>query len=84
MGFPNGSTEKNPPAMQEMQVQSLGWEIPQRRTWQPTPVFLPEKSHGHISMATTVHGVAKESDTTEQLSIHLQKQMYLNIQQEEI
>jgi len=22
-----------------------GWEDPWRRKWQPTPVFLPEKSH---------------------------------------
>ena len=26
MGFPGGSVVNNPPAMQEMQVQSLGWE----------------------------------------------------------
>ena len=24
-----------------MQVQSLGWEDPLERAWQPTPVFLP-------------------------------------------
>ena len=86
---------KNPPAVQETQVQSLGWEIPRerngyplqyswvsqvalvvknspllsrskrhkrhrfspgvgkiscRRAWQPTPVFLPWKSHGQRSM----------------------------------
>ena len=34
-------TVKNLPAMQETQVQSLGWEIPWRREWLPTPVFLP-------------------------------------------
>ena len=28
MGFPNGSAVKNPPAMEETQVQSLGWEDP--------------------------------------------------------
>ena len=28
MGFPGGSVVKNPPAMQETQVQSLGWENP--------------------------------------------------------
>ena len=33
-----------------------------RRKWQPTPVFSPGKSHGQK------HGVAKESDTTEQLN----------------
>ena len=27
-GFPSGSMVKNPPAMQETQVQSLGWEDP--------------------------------------------------------
>ena len=32
---------KNPPAMQETWVQSLGGEDPQRKEWQPTPVFLP-------------------------------------------
>jgi len=32
--------------MQEMQVQYLGREIPWRRKWQPTLVFLPRKSHG--------------------------------------
>ena len=30
---------KNLPAVQEMQVQPLGWEDPWRRKWQPTPVF---------------------------------------------
>ena len=28
MGFPSGSVVKNPPAMQETRVQSLGWEDP--------------------------------------------------------
>ena len=26
-------------------------KVPWRRTWQPTPVFLPEKSHGQRSLA---------------------------------
>ena len=36
---------KNPPAMQEMWGFDL-WvgKIPWRRKWQPTPIFLPEKS----------------------------------------
>ena len=33
-----------------MRVQSLGWKIPWRRKWQPTPVFLPGKSHGQRSL----------------------------------
>ena len=32
---------KNLPVMQETQVQFLCWEIPWRRKWQPTSVFLP-------------------------------------------
>ena len=36
---------------QETQVtQSLGQEDPLRREWQPTPVLLPGKSHGHRSL----------------------------------
>ena len=37
---------KNLPAMQETQVQSLGWEDPWSRKWQPTPVFPPGEPHG--------------------------------------
>ena len=37
--------------MQEMQVQSLGWDIPWRKKWQSTPVFLPGKSHGERNLA---------------------------------
>ena len=36
--------------IQETQVWSLGQEILQRRKWQPTPVFLPGKSHGQGSL----------------------------------
>ena len=50
MSFPGGSVVKNPPATQEMWIWSLGLEKPQRRKWQPTPVFLPEKSHGQRSL----------------------------------
>ena len=36
--------------MQETWVQSLGGEIPWRRAWQPTLVFLPGESHGQRSL----------------------------------
>ena len=36
-----------------------------RRKWQPTPVLLPEKSHGQRSMAGYSPGSHKESDMTE-------------------
>ena len=41
MGFPGGSAVKNSPANSgDMSL------IPWRREWQPSPVFLPRKSHG--------------------------------------
>ena len=55
---------KNPPAMQETQVPSLGQEDPWRRKWQPTSVFLPEKSHGQSSIAGYSPWGRKESDKT--------------------
>ena len=58
---------KNPPAVQETQVQPLGWEIPWRREWLPTPVFLPGESHGQRSLGGYSRQGCKESDTTEQL-----------------
>ena len=50
--------------MQETWVQSLGWEDLWRRKWQLTPVPLPGKSHGWV----TVHEVAKESEMTERIN----------------
>ena len=50
-GFPGGSVVKNPPAKQEIRVQSLGGEDPWRRKWQLTPVFLPGQSHGQRRLA---------------------------------
>ena len=40
-------------------------KIPWRRKWQPTPVSLPGKSHGHRSLAGYSSWGHKESDTTE-------------------
>ena len=37
---------KNPPAMQETPVRSLGWEDPWRRERLPTSVFWPGEFHG--------------------------------------
>ena len=42
---------KSLPVMWETQVQFPGGKIPWRRAWQPTPVFLPGKSHGQRSLA---------------------------------
>ena len=57
---------KNPPAKWETWIWSLVRKIPWRSKWQPTPVFLPGKSHGQRSMAgyspwgckTVRHGLA--------------------------
>ena len=40
-------------------------KIPWRRKWQPTPVFLPGKSHGWQSLVGYLPQGCKESDTTE-------------------
>ena len=56
---------KNSPAMQETQVQFLGQEDPLERKWLPTPVFLPGKSHGQMSLVGCSPWGHKESDTTE-------------------
>ena len=61
-GFSGGSVVKNPPASAGS-TGDTGWrvrvrvrsswvgKIPWRRKWQPTPVFLPGKSHGQRSLA---------------------------------
>ena len=64
-------TAKNLPAMQETWFHYLSWEIPWRRKWPPTPVFLPEEFHGRVTWRAIVHGVTKESDTTEQLILYV-------------
>ena len=40
-------------------------KIPWRRTWQPTPVFLPGESHGQRGLAGYGPWGCTESDTTE-------------------
>ena len=47
-------------------------KIPWRRKWQPTPVFLPGKSHGLRSLVGYSPWGRKESDTTERLHFHFQ------------
>ena len=62
MGFPGSSAVKNPPAVQELQkaqVPSLGWKIPWRRMWQPTPVFLLKNPMDKGAWEATVRSAAK-------------------------
>ena len=54
-GFPVGSAVRDPPTMQDA-CRRCGFDpwvgkIPWRRKWQPTPVFLPGKSHEQRSLA---------------------------------
>ena len=49
--------------MQETRIQSLGWE-----EMVTTPIFLLKESRGQGSWWATVHGAAKELNTTEQLN----------------
>ena len=47
---PDGSVGKSPPAIQETQVQPLGWEDPLERGMATHSVFLPGKSHGQRNL----------------------------------
>ena len=50
-------------------------EIPWRRKWQPTLVFLPGESHGQRNLAGYSPWGHKESDMTERLSTHTRKNL---------
>ena len=63
---------KNPPAIRETWVRSLGLEDALENgtagyPLQNSPILWPGEFHGQRSLAGSVHGVAK-SDTTERLS----------------
>ena len=58
---------KHLPAVQETQVQFLGWEDPWRSEWLPIPVPFLENSMERGALQATVHEVTK-SQTTKQLS----------------
>ena len=64
-------TEKNLPVVQDTWVQSLGQKDFLRREWQPTPVFLPEKSHGQRRLAGYSPWGCRESGMPEGLSLSL-------------
>ena len=50
-GFPGGSVVKNLPANVGGAARLWVGKIPWRRKWQPTPIFLPGKSHEQRSLA---------------------------------
>ena len=63
MGFAGGS---DPPAMQEIRVQSLGHDglLEKGRECLPTPVFLSGQVHGQRSLTVNSPWGCKESDMT--------------------
>ena len=63
-GFPGSSVVKNL-SVNAGDADSIpgSGRFPWRRKWQPTPVFLPGKSHRQRSLATA-HGVTQELDIT--------------------
>ena len=67
--FPGGTSGKEP-ACQSRRHKRRGFDpwvgkIPWRRTWQPTPVFLPGESHGRRSLVGYTPQGCKGSDMTE-------------------
>ena len=65
LGFPGGSVIKNLPANAGDRFDPWVRNIPWRRKWQPTPLFLPGKSHGQesgglwsIGLQRVVHDLA--------------------------
>ena len=51
--------------LQETQFDPWDGNIPCRRKWEATPVFLPGKSHGQRSLVSSSPWSHKETDTTE-------------------
>ena len=65
LGFTGSETVKNPPVIRNTWIRFLGREDPWRRGWQPTPVFLPGKSHGQRRLVGYSPWDCKGSDMTE-------------------
>ena len=72
-GFPGGARGKEP-ACQCRRRKTHGFDpwvrkIPWRRAWQPTPVFLPGKSHRQSSLVGYSPWGRKQSDVTERTHV---------------
>ena len=51
-------------------------KIPRKKVWQPTPIFLPGKSHEKRSLVGYNPWGHKESDTTERLTLSLSLHLF--------
>ena len=65
--FLAAQTVKDPPACRRPRFDPWVGEIPWRRAWQPTTVFLPGESHGQRSLVGRSPWGRKESDMTERI-----------------
>ena len=73
-GFPGGTSGKEP-TCQRRRLKSRGFDprvgkIPWSRKWQPTPVFLPGKSHGQRNLMGYSPWGCKKLDMTERAHTH--------------
>ena len=67
-----GQTVKNPPAMQDTWVRSLGWEDPLEKGMATHSSILQWRvPRGRGPWWAAVHGVSKQSDTTGGLTLYL-------------
>ena len=55
---------KNSPTIQETEFNTWIGKIPWRRKWQPTPLFLFEKSHGQKNLESYAFKKLQRVDTT--------------------
>ena len=73
-GFPQGSMVKNPPVRQEIQIHFWVRNIPWKRKWQPTTIFLPGKFHGQRSLAgfkRVRYKLATKQQSSKNTKVHL-------------
>ena len=68
MGFPGGSVVKTQCQCRRRRFDPRVGKIPWRRQWQPTPVFLPGKSHGQRRLAGHSPWGHRQSDVTQRLN----------------
>ena len=83
-GFPGGTSGKESTYKCRRRKRHVfdPWvlKISWRRAWQPTPVFLPGKSHGHRSLVDYSPWGHKESDTIEVTeNTHIYVRVYIYI-----
>ena len=60
-----------------MQVQSLGWEDPLEKKWQPTLVFLPGNPMDRGAWQAAVHRISQNLTQLKQLSMHASIFIYI-------